>query len=1486
MARSKVDHGFVALKIEGGLFSGQFLQKAAALQGKRQSAADYGLPKGLNIKDEIGRAWRIALAEWRDYHEKRQRQDTDARQVGVEGWLQRLLQSVLGFTDLKHCKPKYIAARRFPLSHFAGGGQVPMLLTTHEIDLDRGKPSFGDEGRRRSAHALVQEFLNADEDCLWGVVSNGNRIRLLRDNPSLTRPAYLEADLERMFEEELYPDFAAFWLLFHASRFQPADHTPESCALEEWRHEAEEVGVRALSHLRDGVTQTLRELGTGFLAHPANSELRRQISAGELRPEALHAQLLRLVYRFIFLLTAEDREILLHPQAFAEASTIYREGYALGLLRERSLKRHFYDQHGDLWQGLQVVFRALAAGADPLGLPALGGLFDAGQCPVLDRSSLSNQALLKAVHALCFFRSGDTLARVNYRDMGVEELGSVYESLLELHPQLDIEARPWRFAFAGDDAEGTNGKGSERKLTGSYYTPPSLVNELIKSALEPVIEQTLAAHPENPREALLKLKIIDPACGSGHFLLAAARRLAAELARIEAQTDQPDETLYRHTLREVVQHCIFGVDRNPMAVELCKTALWLETIEPGKPLGFLDHHIRCGDSLIGVRDPQILRDGIPVEAYKPLAGDDKEVCKRLKSRNPPIGAGVQGDLFVGESLEEYQAMPLHLDELPEETLADVEAKREAWRRAQEENLERRKNRLQANLYVTAFFAPKTSPLADAVPSNNDLNRMRRNMPPREKTEVLAWRLAEEHRFFHWHLAFPDVFAKGGFDVVLGNPPWEVSQLSEEEFFTVHAPSIAALPGAKRKKAIADLEINSPLLWSRYLQEKRQTEATNTFIRESGQFGLTAKGKLNLYALFAELFLNLMNEAGQAGIIVPTGIATDDSTKAYFEAISIGRRLVSLYDFENRKKLFPAVDSRMKFSLLTLGNDVAATGFAFFLTDTLQLKDKRRHFTLSGDDIRLLNPNTRTCPVFRSQADAELTKKIYRNASVLIDESKGEAGNPWGISFRQGLFNMTSDSGLFQTYAQLINLGASLDGNIFAEPDGHRWLPLYEAKMINFYDHRAGSYESRGSDRGYRVLPQTLLSDYQNPKHEVTPYYWVPEEEVRSRINEKWKKNWLLSFKDVTASTNERTVIQTIIPLYGVGHTAPIIFSSTSSRNVTFLLSNLCSFVLDFAARQKVGGLHLTFTYFKQFPILPPSAISEEVSNFVVPRVLELTYTSESLRPWAEDLGYQGDPFPWDPERRALLRDELDAYYAKLYGLTRDELRYILDPAGVYGEDYPSETFRVLKEKEIRQYDEYRTGKLVMEFYDRLTLAEALGKPYESPLDPVGVPRPDQYSPHAVLRHRGDGALAGLILAMVTRAGSISKGRLAEALGLANRLPLPLAQAAPSAADRLKKLSDGFASELPTQEWRGQLNVILRYLEDKGALLVRRADSTEIRIKGDGRRIDGVLRLPDADSLAKLLLDLQTQLQPLLEKITADTEGEQDLKEKDRSQTAH
>jgi len=195
-----------------------------------------------------------------------------------------------------------------------------------------------------------------------------------------------------------------------------------------------------------------------------------------------------------------------------------------------------------------------------------------------------------------------------------------------------------------------------------------------------------------------------------------------------------------------------------------------------------------------------------------------------------------------------------------------------------------------------------------------------------------------------------------------------------------------------------------------------------------------------------------------------------------------------------------------------------------------------------------------------------------------------------------------------------------------------FVPLYEAKMINFFDHRFGSYGQRGADRGFRVLPETTLAEYQDPIFEPLPYYWVSAIEVERRVPPHWRSHWLLSFKDVTATTNERTAIFSVIPLVGVGHTLPIAMIQRPEL-VPLLLANLNALVVDYEARTKVGGLHLTYTYLKQFPILPPTAYSDTDRAFIAPKVLELTYTSHSMAPFARDLGFDGPPFAWDKERR-------------------------------------------------------------------------------------------------------------------------------------------------------------------------------------------------------------------------------------------------------------
>jgi len=598
------------------------------------------------------------------------------------------------------------------------------------------------------------------------------------------------------------------------------------------------------------------------------------------------------------------------------------------------------------------------------------------------------------------------------------------------------------------------------------------VQLLIVSALLPVIADRLskATTPQEKEKALLAIRVLDPACGSGHFLLAAARRLALELARIRAGDEEPSEELRQECLREVVAHCIYGVDKNPMAVELCKVALWIEAVDPGKPLSFLDAHIQCGDSLVGVFDPQVLEDGIPDGAYKPLTGDDKQVCTSLKKTNQTFVVKGQADLFTANAMTRALPSSAGFEAIEENDLAAVRRKErayQAWRNdpAIRQELQR------ADAYTAAFFLPKQEGKEHLVPVSQNLDAIQRGAELSGPMAEAVARAADDFRFLHWHLAFPDVMCAGGFDCLLGNPPWERIKLQEKEFFAARSETIATAPNkAARERLIQALRApEASVVDQRLVQEfelaKREAEGSGEFIRGSGRFGLTAVGDLNTYALFSDLFLNLIGPGGRAGLIVPTGIATDNSTKAYFDHVATRSRLISLISFFEIRKWFPGTDDRNPFCLLTLGQGADACLLAFSVKSLSELADHRRSFTLGPDDFSLLNPNTRTCPVFRSQMDAELTKKIYGRVPVLIDEALGAQGNPWGIKFMR-MFDMSNDSDLF-----------------FDEPASDR-LPLFEAKLIHHYDHRWATYDPEGSSR------DVMLAEKQNPEFQFRPRYWV------------------------------------------------------------------------------------------------------------------------------------------------------------------------------------------------------------------------------------------------------------------------------------------------------------------------------------------------------------------------------------------------------------
>ena len=1285
--------GLIALTIEGGLIAPEQVQKIIGVERTAKTAEAYGCPKGTNIGDEIARYFRIGQALWRDYEKAEPK--TIAR---TAVFARDLLSQCLGFTDLAGPVEHQEGVRRYRLALEAKGGRVPIVVAAPVPGADAfasSRPEFGDgEGGRpkRSPTALLQDWLNANPAFYWGLVFAGDRVRLMRDNASLTRPAWIEADLGAMFRDEMFADFTAFWLLAHATRFGAEGAAASDCALEQWRDAGLKQGIEARADLRNNVEEALRELGQGLVE--ANPDLRERLETGNLTMQALFEELLRTVYRLIFLAVAEDRD-LLHPRrATLAARQLYADGYAFSFWRDRSRRRVARDGHHDAWEAIKVTLASLEHGEELLGLPALGGLFSGATTPVLNSAIIPNRRFLAALFSLGYIRKDGITHRINWRDLKTEELGSVYESLLEIRPSLNA---------AGGFEMGSGAKGNDRKTSGSYYTPDSLVECLLESALDPVLDraEASAATADDKAAAILALKVIDPACGSGHFLLGAARRMATRVARLRNEDAGKEET--QTALRDVVSRCIHGVDRNPMAVELAKVALWIESVSPGQPLGFLDANLRCGDALLGVFDLKVLEDGIPDDAYKPLTGDDRAAARYYLQRNRDAkrgqglldfakGGGVMPAGRIATGLGTIKAMP-------EDTVGQVEKKRaafEAWKA----DPARWRTQVACDLYMAAFLLPKLevpeAPGRAMVPTTAEV-RLKLSggnvYGPLEGAAIdAAWGAA----VLHWPLEFPDVMlARGGFDVVLGNPPWEVIQLGEEEYFQIRAPEIADLKGASRKRAIAALEAERPEMFAEFARDKRTFEAMNEFARAGGRFDLTARGKINTYALFAEHFLNLTRAGGRAGVIVPTGIVTDFATSKFFAHIVSSRRLVSSLGFDNAKKIFPSIHPDTPFTLLTTGHAPDVAEFTAYILETDELQDARRHYSLTPAQIACINPNTKTAPVFRARRDAELTASIYDRVPVLIDEAKGKPGNPWGVEFRQGLFNMASDSGLFRTAAQLAADNWEREGTDWVNADA-RMVPLYEAKMIHQFDHRWATYDNSDSR-------EMTLVEKKNVSAEVTPRYWVLHDEMESRLIAKgWNRSWLSGWRNVTNATNERTGIFAIFPLVGVGHSLPIIYSPNSTpRLFSALLACQNSLVCDFVTRLKIGGVNYTFGILYQQPVLPPSAYDEAALAFIVPRVLELTYTSHAMAPFARDLGHDGPPFAWDEPHRAQLRAELDAWYALAYGLSRDELRYVLDPRDVMGPDYPSETFRVLQNNELRRHGEYRTRRLVLAAYDAL-----------------------------------------------------------------------------------------------------------------------------------------------------------------------------------------
>jgi hypothetical protein len=1321
--RTKTQERFVSIKVEGAVLPTDLLRRIAAgdktLDG--MEPVHYHLAPGERINEAVSRAWNRLMGLWQSFKDKKAGLGPEESGTGMtrEQWLLPLFQE-LGYGRLQRAQAYVMDDKEYPISHTWLNS--PIHLMGCGVDLDRRKK--GEPGASSaSPHSLVQEFLNRSDEHLWGFVSNGLKLRLLRDNVSLTRQAFIEFDLEIMMEAEVYPDFVLLWLLCHQSRVE--GDKLEECWLENWHQLARESGVRILENLRDGVEKSITAFGRGFLSHKANKALIEKLQSGVLSTLDFYRQLLRLVYRLIFLLVAESRDLLIVPDALPEVRERYENYYSISRLRELAERRRG-SSHTDLWLSVKVIFQLLGKdeGYPDLGLPGLGSfLWSEEAVPDVMDCIINNREFLKGVYYLSFMIDKNVRHRVDYKNLGPEELGSVYEALLELHPDVNSTAGTFELRSAG---------GSERKTTGSYYTPASLIVSLLDSALEPVLRE------RKTEEEILALKVCDPACGSGHFLLAAAHRIARRLAALRTGEPEPAPSHLRTAMRDVIGRCIYGVDINPMSVELCKVGLWMEALEPGKPLSFLDHRILCGNSLMGAY-PALMKKGIPDEAFKPIEGDDKKVCQKYRSLNKQEkGSMSKRSLYdaAGEGwfgFTDFSPEFVNLDTIDDSIMEGIRRKQAVYKQMTQSD-DYIYNRLVADAWCAAFVWKKIEtqdipyPIHEEVFQNIERNPMA--IPGWMKDEIN--RLSKQYRFFHFHLAFPDVFPiqkgdevaenshtgwSGGFDVVLGNPPWERIKLQEKEWFAAYRPDITDAANADtRYRMIENLKTEDPGVYNAFIDARRQAEGESHFIRNSGKFPLCGRGDVNTYTIFAETNRELITSTGRVGCIVPSGIATDDTTKYFFQDLVNNLSLVSLYDFENRKGIFPAVHRSYKFCLLTLtGKDRPVKGgaeFIFFALDTTELREKERRFTLTAEDIALVNPNSRTCPIFRFNRDAELVKQIYKRIPVLIEEEK-EDGNPWAIKFLR-MFDMANDSSLFRTKEDLFEDACSLEGNIFRK-DTEYYYPLYEAKMIHHFNHRFGDYNDLPENSKSVQLPDVPEERMQNPNYSVLPRYWIEKQIIDEKLSRlEYKIMWLIGWRDICRSTDERTIISSIFPRFACGDTLLLMLPQIEPISIrSLLISNLNSFISDYIARQKVGGVHLKYNIFKQLAILSPEIYKNvclwykenNLMGWIIPRVLELTYTAWDLQGFARDVGYEGPPFVWDEERRFLMRCELDAAYFHLYGISAEDVDYIMD------------TFPIVKRKDQAAFRTYRTKDKILEIFQQMEKAIATGKPYQTKLDP-------------------------------------------------------------------------------------------------------------------------------------------------------------------------
>lgn len=1100
---------------------------------------------------------------------------------------------------------------------------------------------------------------------------------------------------------------------------------------------SQEEGIEAGKKLRENVKKALELMGDGLIN--SSKAFTDDILKGNLDIKEFYQELLRITYRIIFILYAEAKNLL------PTVATIYYNDLGLTFLRKKAQQAIRDDQNTDMWYRLLLLFKFLDLGEKSLGINAFSGeLFNQERIHViLDENynlTLPNSILLRIIRELTIVDLGIGLQLIDYSEIGEEEIGGIYEALLDFQPRYMKQNTP-TFHFILEEID------TERKGSSTYYTPKGLINILLKTALKPVVESKLNGleTKDDKLKALLELKICDPACGGGSFLLASIDYLGKIYAQIKSNEEFPEDIILRESRRKILQHCIYGVDLNPMALELAKVSLWLKALVRNKPLTFLDNHLKMGNSLVGFVKKQIIgniaviafnyvkgssKTGIPDEFSK-FVNDAKKKLKdfSIEKNSSKAKALVQKTLLPYKDSEKYSEVAYKVYEMEENNIDQLREKMLCYLELIKSNSWKNLN-LQCNLWTSSFFWDMGDNHIRDVPTDTLISKAKKgDLQKHDVTIEEVYRLNNEYKYFNWYLEFPEVFNRksSGFDCLLMNPPWDVINLNEMEFFAGKNEEIINTQNrSERQKEILNLKRQDPKLHEEYITEYRKIKKTSYYFRKSNKFPLSAKGSINLFALFIERSQNLINNKGKIGAIVPTTLITGKNMKDLFQHLIKNKSFDTCFSFINRLKIFPIGD-KLQFSVIALSSIGEANSeilMSFYTWRASELEKNLESYenkmkidetnrrieeggsllNLNIDDFSLFNPNSQTSPLFRREMDYILVKKAYLKAPVF---KKGR-NSPWKISFNR-LIDSALDSNLFNTLKQMQKYKAKPENNLY---NGGKWyikesgsikktyLPLYTGSSIWFYDYRYNDLIPRSDKSLKKKSQQVRVSNKQHNdsycKH--VPMYWIDESIAKSKMPVNWDKNWYVGYRDISGSDNARSFVFSSIPRYPFMSTLNVLTFELFKKEIICLIGNLSSIPLDFIARNKISGMHFSQFIVEQLPVFPPRIYSKPLYNEIQQRVLELVYTSWEMKDFAVDFGLKDSqiPFKWNFNRREILKSEIHAIFSLMYGYNKKELEYILS------------TFSRLRINELRNYGEFLTKKLVLKAFKRFNSDPELG----------------------------------------------------------------------------------------------------------------------------------------------------------------------------------